>query len=101
MEINNLLGKLGPYDPQKIEKTNEEAAKARKERAASRSEGDRVNLSDEAKLRTEAFGAASAAPEVRSDKVAAIKAQVASGEYRIDTRKIAENMVKEDLELLI
>ncbi|THB70667.1 MAG: flagellar biosynthesis anti-sigma factor FlgM [Desulfovibrio sp.] len=102
MEINNLLGKLGPYDQSKVEKANEDAAKARKDKAAeSGSAGDRVSLSDEAKLRTEALGAAASASEVRREKVAAIKAQIESGEYQIDTRKIAENMVKEDLELII
>ena len=101
MEINNLLGKLGPYDQTKIDKATEDSARARKEQAAAKAAGDRISLSDEAKLRTEALGAAQAAPDVRRERVAAIKAQVESGEYQINTRKIAQKMVEEDLELLI
>lgn len=101
MEINNLLGKLGPYDQTRIDKANEDAAKAKKEQAAARSAGDRISFSDEAKLRTEALSAATSTPDVRREKVAAIKARIESGEYEIDTRKIAQKMVEEDLELLI
>lgn len=101
MEIKNLLNKLG-YDPARIEKTEADAAKARKDKAAAKAKGgDKVSLSDEARLRTEAFQEAQSAPEVRREKVEAIKAKVAAGEYEIDNQKIAENLVKDDLDLII
>ena len=101
MEIKNLLTGLGQYDPAKVEKADADAQKARREKASAKGKSDQVSLSNEAKLRTEAHSAAQAAPEVRHDKVAEIKARIQSGEYEINTKKIAEKMVQEDLELLI
>ena len=102
MEIKNLLKGQGPYDQAKIEKAEADKAKERRDKAASpETGGDRISLSDEAKLRTEALAEASRAPGVRREKVEAIKAKIQAGEYEIDKRKIAETMVKEDLELII
>ena len=64
-------------------------------------QGDRVSFSDEGRLRTEAYKEAMNAPEVRKDKVAEIKAKIASGEYEIDSKKIAEGLLRDDLDLFI
>ncbi|MEZ6854799.1 flagellar biosynthesis anti-sigma factor FlgM [Halodesulfovibrio aestuarii] len=64
-------------------------------------QGDRVSLSDEGRLRTEAYKEAMNAPEVREDKVAEIKAQIVSGEYKIDSEKIAEGLLRDELDLFI
>jgi len=63
--------------------------------------GDKVSFSDEGRLRTEAYKEAMNAPEVREDKVAAIKAQIASGEYEIDSKKIAEGILRDEIDLFI
>lgn len=63
--------------------------------------GDKVSFSDEGRLRTEAYKEAMNAPEVRKDKVAAIKAQIASGEYEIDSKKIAEGILRDEIDLFI
>jgi negative regulator of flagellin synthesis FlgM len=100
MQIKNLIDGLGPYDKAKLEKAESDKAKARRgDKAAGKDAGDKVSLSPEAKLRTEAYKAAQDAPEVRHDKVAAIKAQIASGEYTVDSRKIAEKLVRDELDL--
>lgn len=65
------------------------------------SKGDRVSFSEEGRLRTEAYKEAMNAPEVRKDKVAAIKAQIASGEYTIDTNKIAEGLLRDEVDLFV
>ena len=39
----------------------------------------------------------SAEPEVRSDKVAELKAQIKSGEYQVDPQKLAGNMLLDSL----
>ena len=99
MEIKNKLGNLDPY----VKTEQSESAsldKARRRAEAARTEsGDRASVSPEAKLRAEGYSAALAAPEVRAETVAALKAKIAAGEYQIDPRNIAEKMLKEDAEL--
>ena len=84
-------------------KKGQRSEQAGREQASSDIEpkGDRVSLSDEGRLRTEAYKEAMNAPDVRSDKVAAIKAQIEAGEYEIDSTKIAEGILKEELNLFV
>ncbi|EGY24805.1 MAG TPA: flagellar biosynthesis anti-sigma factor FlgM [Desulfovibrio sp.] len=101
MEIKNYLKNLDPYRA-KLEQSELQTKRnaARKEGdAASSAQGDRVSLSDEAKLRTEAYSAALAAPDVRQEKVDALKSKVESGEYQVDSRAVAEKLLKEEQDL--
>lgn len=100
MDIKKILNGLGPYDQSKIEKARADKLKGERESGskASTAGGDKVSISDEAQLRTEAYSSATGASDIRHEKVAEIKAKIASGEYEINTRKIAENIVKEDLD---
>jgi len=101
MDIKKLLTGLEAYDPARLEKTEaDNAARGRRARgeSAEGARGDKVNFSDDARLRTEAYSAAMSAPDVRKDKVEAIKAQIAAGEYKIDTQKIAAKVVQDDLD---
>lgn len=66
---------------------------------ASVSHGDRVSVSRDGMLRTEAFGVAMAAADVRQEKVDAIKAQLASGQYQIDSRHIAARLIQSEMAL--
>ncbi len=61
--------------------------------------GDQVQLSDSAKMMAQAHGAATEAPEVRADKVAALREQVQNGTYQVDSKKVAEGILKEDMGL--
>lgn len=47
-------------------------------------------------LFTEALAAAHNAPDVRQDRIEAIRAQIASGDYEIDTKRLAENLIREN-----
>ena len=99
MEIKSLLKNLEPYV--KAEQSESVSAdKARRKAESSRHDaGDRASVSPEAKLRAEGYSAALSAPEVRAEAVAAIKAKIASGDYQIDVRNIAEKMLQEESEL--
>lgn len=66
---------------------------------ASASRGDRVSVSRDAMLRTEAFSAAMAAADVRQEKVENIKDQLASGRYKIDNKRIANKLVQSEIGL--
>ena len=101
MEIKTYLKQLDPYRTQ-LEKAETGKANARKgsaqpERAAP--QGDRISLSVEGKLRTEAYAAAQAAPDVRQEKVDTLRERVNNGSYTVDSLKVAEKLVKEEIEL--
>ncbi len=101
MEIKNALVQLDPYRAKLKADENAQTTRAGrtaapKDAAKPSSQGDRISLSPEAKLRTEAYSAAMSAPEVRQAWVDAIKARVDSGEYQPDSKKIAAKLLQEE-----
>ncbi len=56
---------------------------------------DSVELSSEALNLKDMQAAAMQTPDVRADKVAALKTQVESGAYKISHEKLAEQMIEE------
>lgn len=62
---------------------------------------DRVNMSNEALLLTEALRGAQNAPDIREDKVAELKAAIEGGTYNINARLIAERLASEETSLFI
>lgn len=100
MEIKNNLNPLDPYTQARLTgatHANQAASRAAANAPApARESGDRVSLSPEAKLRTEAFSTAMSAPEVRAEKVAALKARVESGEYQVDSAAVAAKLLQEE-----
>ena len=100
MEIKNNLNPLDPYAQTRLDKADQAASKIASRNAAANAPagetGDRVSLSPEAKLRTEAFSTAMNTPEVRAAKVAELKARVEAGTYEIDSRAIASKMLAEE-----
>lgn len=99
MEIKNvLLGNLDPYR-MKIDGKDAVDAAGQAKNAARTSvpvQGDRVSLSSSALLHTTAHTVAAGAPEVRQEKVDALKERVASGEYIVDSGKVAEKLVESE-----
>ncbi|GAB7078985.1 flagellar biosynthesis anti-sigma factor FlgM [Megalodesulfovibrio paquesii] len=100
MDIKTLLSGLDAYDPARLDKSDADATRVRRSKAdaVENARGDKVSFSDDARLRTEAFSSAMSAPDIRKDKVAAIKAQIAAGEYTMDSQKIAAKIVQDDLD---
>lgn len=97
MEIKNNLTPLDSYGRTKIGGTNApERQRGAAQTAPAAESGDRVTLSPEAKLRTEAYTAAMNAPDVRQDKINELKARVESGEYQPDSAAIAAKLLIEE-----
>lgn len=98
MEIKNtLIRNVDPYRTQQLEPQGD--AKSRRPAVngqAPQAQGDRVSLSSSAMLHTAAHQAAVNAPDVRQEKVDALKAQVDSGEYQVDSRKVAEKLLQNE-----
>lgn len=57
-------------------------------------QADSVQLSDTAKALSSAAQAVNSSSEVREDRVAAIKAALANGTYTVDSRQLAQAMVR-------
>ncbi len=99
MEIKNTLNPLDPYSRTQIAGAKAQAAQRSAntaQTAPAQEGGDRVSLSPEAKLRTEALSSALNAPDVRQAKVAELKARVESGEYLPDGKAIAAKLLQEE-----
>ncbi|MDL2314430.1 flagellar biosynthesis anti-sigma factor FlgM [Desulfovibrio sp. OttesenSCG-928-C14] len=99
MEIKNNFNRLDPYlnrldlEPQRPEARGAGVAQA------APSSGDTVSFSATA-LKAAAMESAAAAPEVRSGKVAEIKARVESGQYQTDSLDIADKILRTERGLL-
>ncbi len=58
---------------------------------------DRVALSTGARAAALLAGRLGSAPEVRQDRVAEIRRRLADGQYRVDSRRVADSMLSESL----
>lgn len=101
MEIRNTGMAQTYLDPYGAAAGTEKSAETRnRPRASDRdgesSGGDTVSVSRDALLLTEARRMAQSAPDVRTDRVEALRAQVADGTYIIDARRIAASLVREE-----
>jgi len=56
---------------------------------------DKVDLSSQSKEMNKISEALAAAPDVRAEKVEALKKQVESGQYQVNSDAVAEKMIKE------
>ncbi|EHJ46204.1 flagellar biosynthesis anti-sigma factor protein FlgM [Solidesulfovibrio carbinoliphilus subsp. oakridgensis] len=103
MDIKTVLGINQSYGQSRVGRgeAGETAGAGRGKSAESGGAvgSDRVTLSDGAKLVSLAASQAKDAPEVRSDRVAALKAQVDAGTYQPDSKKIAEKMLTMESDL--
>ena len=87
---NLVAKKTEPNDSQKIEKSKSQMKKSVK-----------VQLSDQAleasTAKQKALDIAMNTPDIRMDRVEELKARLKNGEYKIDSEKIAEGIVREAL----
>ncbi len=93
-------GQVGAYSrlaerPEITAVQGQQAQKAQGPRQPAKS-SDKVSVSPEAMLRTEAYKTAMTSADVRQERVNAIKARIADGSYTIDTKKIAMALLTED-----
>jgi len=105
MDIKTVLGINQSYGQGRIGRgDSNESASGPARTPASETTGtgsaDRVTLSDGARLVGVAVRTAGETSEVRTDKVAELKAQVQAGTYQPNSRKIAEKMLTMEADLL-
>ncbi|HJA76236.1 MAG TPA: flagellar biosynthesis anti-sigma factor FlgM [Candidatus Desulfovibrio gallistercoris] len=96
MEIQYASGLLGSvrevYAQGRLENTGERQHVGTTHAA----QGDSISVSKDAMLLSEAHRVAQNAPDVRADKVEALRMQVANGTYKADSRLIAANLLREE-----
>lgn len=98
MQIKGLLTGLQTYEQSKINKMKDKGDSG-KARAGSSPDSDKVTLSQGAKLYKTGLEQAMNADEVRTDRVEELRSRVQDGTYVPDSRRIAEKMIREDLEV--
>ncbi len=77
-------------DKQKMEPVSEKPV-------SPKTEGDKVVLSPRAKEIVEAKKMIDSMPDIREEKVAAIKKEIENGTYKVDGKKVALNIIKESI----
>ena len=97
MEINSKNIQANVSDYVKQVDAPKKPAQAGANETPPRPKDDTVELSEEAKALQRTEKALADVPDVREDKVAAIRKQLAQGTYRVDGQKIAFNMLKESI----
>lgn len=104
MEIKNVINRLDRYVNQtdlnradRVQNLQRDAGTAQASTGV-KTGGDTISFSSNA-LRTVTTQAAQQAPDVRQDKVDAIKARVDSGNYTINSRDIATKVLQAMQEL--
>ncbi|PCI44768.1 MAG: flagellar biosynthesis anti-sigma factor FlgM [Moraxellaceae bacterium] len=91
---SNQPGKTGSRSPAKNDASEQKSEKIQhRVEVQEQKRQTSVHLSSDAKTLKRMENAASKAPIVNSDRVAAIKKQISDGQYKIDARKIADKMV--------
>lgn len=94
------IGQGSPYEQIRIQQEqerNKSGSEGVKDSTAATNDG--VTVSEDARLRAVAYKAANGADGMREDRIAALKAKVAGGEYTVDSRDIAKRMVEDELEI--
>ncbi len=99
MEIKNLLEGRGAYKQDKINRAGTEV-KSKATDAEPRG-SDTVVLSEEARLRGQALQVANTDSGVRADRVQELRQRIKDGTYEPNLRTVAENLLRQDLDLII
>lgn len=81
--------------PASVEPANA-TVKANSKAPATSSNADSVFLSAEAQSLGKVEAAITATPDVNSEKVAAVRSAIESGQYRVDPQAIAEKIANQD-----
>ena len=83
----------GPAQVGSVNMKYVEVAKKNQASAISLIGNDKVEFSENAKIFSSALKAAKDVPDVRMERVEAIRRQIVEGTYNVDSRKIAEKMI--------
>lgn len=100
MRINsNMMSNMDTLEQTSRKRNIEKTTGAEKENVSAASlESDEVTISEKGKDVSEMTRVLKEMPDVRSEKVAALKAKIANGTYNVSSRDIAAKIVNTALE---
>lgn len=98
MKISSMLLGIKGFD-QPVDKASEKKGAAQNTKSGEVK--DKVSLSEQGKLLQQSKKLASESPDVRQQKIEIFRAQIADGSYTPDSKKIAQKILEQDLNLLI
>ncbi len=94
MKIENLYQRFAVQNTEQVKQAQNEVSRAGKQvPEQTRSRGDRVELSSTAREMKQIESVLKSTPDVRADKVKAIKEQIEAGTYQVDSKKVANAML--------
>jgi negative regulator of flagellin synthesis FlgM len=99
MKINDLshnINKIGNLETA-AKKQKEEETSVNPTTATSVQSGERVELSNTSVGYSNAAEKMEEAPKDRTDKIESLKMKISDGTYNVDSRKIAEKIIKDSL----
>ena len=100
MEISKIgADRILEKNIQKTDKANDSQKNqnVREESQVTQSPSQKVKWSEDALLLSKGIEAAKSAPDVRQEKVAALKKAVSEGSYKVDADAVADRMIHESL----
>lgn len=95
IEQNGVLSGISVQRNQQAAGQPDGATQEKVQEQSAKFGGDRVELSARQREVSDLKQAAAGLPDVRSDKVAALRASINAGTYRVDSTKVAEKMLKQ------
>ena len=102
MKIDNVYNKFikGPEEITQAQNGTQKAAQKPAQPNETPTRGDRVEISQTSKDIRMIDAVLKTTPEVRTDKVQALKEQIESGTYQVDAKKVANAMMADLLKEL-
>ncbi|MFP4213109.1 MAG: flagellar biosynthesis anti-sigma factor FlgM [Desulfohalobiaceae bacterium] len=97
MQINNLLAKLNTLNQEKIQGKDQNRAPSQQQDAGQ--EQDKVQLSSQAQALSQVHKGAEEGPEIRQEKVEALKQMVQNGDYEPDSEKTAQALLQQEQDI--
>lgn len=94
---NNNVGNIKTYASEVESKRRSKEADASAFFPETSKNKDEVLLSENAVQFVMFKGRLSSLPDVRSDKVAELRSQIQSGDYEVDSEKVADKLIEETL----
>ena len=96
MAIHGIGGGQGPGQPDQVGNRKIDESSFNRDHAAKIEGGDRVELSPEARQIIQLAEQTRQLPEIREDRVAALRQQLADGTYNVDPQQVAASILEED-----
>lgn len=100
IQATDLTGSEKTEKAKKVVKTDDADKSSKASKAESRANAaasTKAELSSKGREMAAAKAAAGGAPDVREEKIAALKARIAAGKYEVDSNAVADRMVDDHL----